>query len=111
MQMTTKKQIFPNIYFDYGLNNSTAISEIQRANDKRKNGKATGLDQVTNEYIKGSSTLLIPLHHKFLTCILNSVFLPNFWLAGCIVPIYKSKSNIEMPENYRPITLLSCLGK
>lgn len=33
------------------------------------------------------------------------------WLTGVIVPIYKNKGNIQLPENYRPITLLSCLGK
>ena len=32
-------------------------------------------------------------------------------IIGNIIPIYKNKGNIENPENYRPITILSCLGK
>ena len=30
---------------------------------------------------------------------------------GDILPIYKNKGSVNLPENYRPITLLSCLGK
>jgi hypothetical protein len=79
---------FPNINFDNGLNDSITISDIQTI-DKLKNGKAAGLDQVTKEYIKGSSTLLIPLYHKLFNCILNTVFFwPDSWVTGCIVPIY-----------------------
>ena len=33
-------------------------------------------------------------------------------MVNCvIVPIYKNKGNISMPDNYRPITVLSCIGK
>lgn len=33
------------------------------------------------------------------------------WLIGIIKPIFKNKGDPTQPENYRPITLLSCLGK
>ena len=33
------------------------------------------------------------------------------WLIGLIKPIYKNEGDPMKPENYRPITLLSCLGK
>ena len=36
--------------------------------------------------------------------------LPDIWLQGVIIPIYKSAS-LRSPENYRPITILSCIGK
>ena len=30
---------------------------------------------------------------------------------GIIMPIYKNKGNINDPNEYRPITIFSCLGK
>lgn len=34
------------------------------------------------------------------------------WICGNIIPVYKNKGdNTWGPKNYRPITLLSCLGK
>ena len=37
--------------------------------------------------------------------------LPDSWLEGVIWPIYKIKGDSKSPENYRPITILSCVGK
>lgn len=37
--------------------------------------------------------------------------MPESWALGDILPIYKNKGNKSLPENYRPITILSCLGK
>ena len=40
----------------------------------------------------------------------DSGTVPEEWLIGLIKPIYKNKGDPMKPENYRPITLLSCLG-
>ena len=37
--------------------------------------------------------------------------IPTQWACGNIIPIYKNKGARTEPQNYRPITLLSCLGK
>jgi hypothetical protein len=36
---------------------------------------------------------------------------PDIWLIGSIKPIYKNKGNPLDPKHFRPITILSCLGK
>ena len=37
--------------------------------------------------------------------------IPEICTLGMIKPIYKNKGSTLDPANYRPITLLSCLGK
>ena len=43
--------------------------------------------------------------------IFESGILPEAWLIGNVFPIFKNKGDKLDPKNYRPITLLSCLGK
>ena len=54
---------------------------------------------------------MLPVYVKLFNLIFDTGIVPESWLIGNIIPIYKNKGNIENPENYRPITLLSCLGK
>ena len=42
---------------------------------------------------------------------LDTGIMPTEWLVGMIVPLYKNKGNKEDTNNYRGITLLSCMGK
>ena len=37
--------------------------------------------------------------------------MPSSWLIGMIKPIYKNKGDKFDPKNFRPITIVSCLGK
>ena len=51
------------------------------------------------------------LYVKIFNIILDSSILPDEWLKGNIIPIYKQKGAQGDPRNYRPITILSCMGK
>ena len=53
----------------------------------------------------------MPVYLKFFNIIYESGFVPEEWLIGIVKPIYKNKGDPTKPDNYRPITLLSCLGK
>ena len=53
----------------------------------------------------------MPLLIKLFNIIFESEKLPTSWLDGRIRPIFKNKGDSANPENYCPITILSCLSK
>ena len=75
------------------------------------NNKAYGHDNIKNEHIKTTGNILLPIYCKLFNIIFDSGIIPETWSIGIIKPIYKNKGDPGWPENYRPITILSCLGK
>jgi hypothetical protein len=55
--------------------------------------------------------MMMPIYCKLFNLILNTGKIPNSWSEGIILPIYKNKGSVSEPSSYRPITLVSCLGK
>ncbi len=93
------------------LDESINNDEIKESISKLKNNKAQGIDNISNEYIKSTQDLMIPIYNRLFNLIYTSGVMPTSWCTGIIKPIYKKKGAAEDPNNYRPITLLSCLGK
>ena len=77
----------------------------------QKNGKCPGTDEIINEYITISCPFLLPVYVKLFNMILDAGHIPEYWLFGVIKPLYKDKGDPTIPENYCPITILSCIGK
>ena len=46
----------------------------------------------------------------YIKLIFDTGILPEAWLIGYMIPIFKNKGSKLDPKNYRPITLLSCIG-
>jgi hypothetical protein len=86
-------------------------TEIKKAVNNLKCNKACGVDSVYNEYIKATFHILKDVYVKLFNTILESGTMPTAWLIGEIKPIYKNKGSSTDPNNYRGITLVSCLGK
>ena len=76
-----------------------------------KNNKSPGIDNILNEFIKHCPNELISVIVKLFNVILDSGITPSDWTIGIIKPLYKNKGDINDINNYRGITLLSCLGK
>ena len=85
--------------------------EIMNCVKKLKSGKCLGTDKIINEYIKISCPLLLPIYVNLFNMILDTGNLPESWLIGAIKPLYKNKGDPALPENDRPITILSCMSK
>jgi hypothetical protein len=93
------------------LNKPISACEIDYAVKQLKNSKAGGLDNILNEHIKSSLPFMKDIYVKLFNVVFNTGIIPESWTIGVIHPIFKNKGAPSDPSNYRPITLLSCLGK
>ena len=93
------------------LNGTITTQEIMKCINKLKNNKSPGSDMIINEYIKCTKELMCPVYVKLFNKILDTGDFPSEWMVGVVVPLYKNKGDINDCNNYRGITLLSCVGK
>ena len=93
------------------LNSPISEDEVKKAVKIFKNGKACGEVKILNEMVKAFSETHMGVLTKCFSFVLQSGHMPHEWVIGIIKPIYKNKGDINDPDNYRGITLLSCFGK
>ena len=93
------------------MNNAFTLEEIKSVLKNMELGKACGLDKIRNEFLKKCPDELLNLFCKYFNVVLDTGFVPEDWCIGVIIPIYKNKGASDNPDNYRGITLLSCVGK
>ena len=78
---------------------------------KESNHSAVGPDEIHNEFLKQlpdeSVKCLLKLYNNIWV---NGTF-PEIWRQSIIVPIPKSGKDTSNPQNYRPFSLTSCIGK
>ena len=93
------------------INKPITENEILTAVKNLKNNKSPGVDNILNEHIKSTIQIMLPIYTKLFNIIFDTGIVLESWSLGNILPIYKNKGDNKLPENYRPITLLSCFGK
>ena len=95
---------------DSFLNLPIRTDEIHEASKYLKNNKAVGLDQISNEMIKCAIPFILPALKRLFNSILWNGYYPNDWKKGAIVNLLKGGDRHD-PNNYRGLTINSCLGK
>ena len=93
------------------LNSSITESEILKCLKSLKSNKCPANDHILNEYLKYSHERIMPIYVALFNLVLDTGIIPDSWLEGIIRPIDKRDGDPQNPENYRPITILSCFGK
>lgn len=72
--------------------------------------KACGPDLISHRMLKGcNQTISMPLVTLFNRSLNEGIF-PDPWKVANVTPIFK-KGERSLPSNYRPVSLLSCVGK
>ena len=99
-----------DLILDEFLDSPITIDELEKALKKLKNNKSPGFDNVINEFLKLTNPLFKTTLLSVFNLLLTHGYFPKAWSIGLIIPIFK-KGDPKLSENYRGITLLSCLGK
>jgi len=84
--------------------------DVLKCIDDLKVSNSTGPDRISNKLIK---TLKFEVADPLLSIINGSVehgIFPNIWKSGYVTPIHK-RGHKSCVDNYRPVVLMSCLGK
>ena len=69
------------------------------------------MDGISNELLKHCPNDMYVAITQPFNLALDTGIVPTDWCIGLICPIYKNKGKRNDPDNYRGITLLSCIGK
>ncbi len=92
------------------INQPFSQDEVNRAIRKIKNGKACGPDDIYPEFIKYAPAEATEVFTDLFNLVLKTGNVPDAWATAIINPIHK-KGSYSDPNNYRGISLISCLGK
>ena len=91
-------------------NNVFTLSELEAALAKCQN-TANGPDDIHNKMLQNLSKSCLNQLLKFFNYIWLSGSFPDFWRHSFLIPVLKKGKVATDPNNYRPITLSSCLCK
>ena len=73
-----------------------------------KSKTSAGKDNLINEYFITFKDVFVPLLVRLFNDIFDSGNFPSIWTEGIIIPLFK-KGHANDANNYRGITLISCL--
>ena len=93
------------------INSRFTLEELKESIKSTESNKAAGEDEIINLFLKN-----LP-DHKLgeLLSLINKTWrtseVPITWKNALIMPIPKPGKDLSDPKSYRPISLLSCVGK
>ena len=85
--------------------------ELEAALKTLKCKKAPGPDGICNDMLKHMGCYTKKTLPQLFNASWKTATVPALWKKALICPIHKKGKNKKDPKNYRPISLISCLGK
>jgi len=96
--------------FANSLNCDITLEEVRESLRRLHRGKAVGSDGISAEVLKEGGPAMVESIHYLCSLAFIAAEVPMDWLRGVVVPLHKDGDR-RAPLNYRPITLLSLVGK
>ena len=109
----TEEEDFSKEDEDFGESNLEVVverEEVLKLMRELDVNKATGPDGISNWILRECCNQLVDKIHCLISLSLLQSKMPKDWKRANIVPIFKG-GNKENPLNYRPVSLLSVVGK
>lgn len=72
--------------------------------------KATGPDGISPKLLYEAGSVIVPSLTKLINLSLSTSKVPNDWKIANVIPLFKKGDKNER-NNYRPVSLLSCVSK
>ena len=95
---------------DCSMTGPFSMKELKDALKNVKTKKAPGPDGITGEMLKHfgacSRAVLKIFNHSWMKWVA-----PAVWKEAIVIPVPKKGKDKKNPRSYRPISLLSCVGK
>ena len=85
-----------------------SVEEVMNIVKSLGNAKAAGHDQIINEALKEAPRSFIQILTKLFNMVKSRGQVPRAWNRGRVVLIHK-KGSLSDLNNYRPLTVLSCM--
>ncbi|VDI17291.1 Hypothetical predicted protein [Mytilus galloprovincialis] len=96
-------------YLPGGLITEKEVTELI---GQLKYRKAAGHDRVQNEHLRHGGISVVKCVTAIFNIIVKQGRIPQNWKLGLLVPIFKGGTKCKTsPDNYRPVSLLSCVLK
>lgn len=95
----------------FSVGNIITTAEMSLILKELKPSKSPGLDDVSNRLLKNLPMKGIQKLVDIFNACLKLGYFPNEFKKAKVIPIAKPGKNVKLPSSYRPISLLSNIGK
>lgn len=95
----------------YHMGDVPSLEEVSKSIASINTGKAPGLDGLPVELLTCGGENVAKAIHKFIKHSWEGNPIPQDWVDGILVSLFKGKGSKSVCDNYRGITLLESVGK